>query len=97
MKTDLYVYYRVKCDDAEAFQSRLLAMQAAVSEQHGVVTALKRRPEPKDGQHTWMEVYYATPDGFERVIEEAVRQAGLADLIQGSRHTEYFLDYSACA
>jgi hypothetical protein len=97
MKTDLYVYYRVKCEDAEPLQSRVLEMQAAVAGQYAVGTALKRRPESKDGQHTWMEVYYAAPEGFERTLEETAARAGLDDLIQGPRHKEFFLDYSACA
>jgi hypothetical protein len=97
MKTDLYVYYRVKCEDAEALQLRALEMHASVSRQCTIGTALKRRPESKDGQHTWMEVYYATPEGFDSLLEEAVARAGLADIIQGARHKEYFLDYSTCA
>jgi hypothetical protein len=97
MKTDLYVYYRVKCEDAEALQARVLAMQASVAGQCAAGAALKRRPESKDGQHTWMEVYYGTQEGFGNLLDEAVARAGLSDLIQGPRHMEIFLDYSACA
>jgi hypothetical protein len=72
-------------------------MQKAIAEKYGVVTALKRRPEEKDGRHTWMEVYLAVPDGFDAVLERAVAQADLPALIDGQRHTEIFLDCSLCA
>ena len=97
MAMDLYIYYRVRCEHAQTLQSTATAMQRAITAEHGITTALKRRPEEKDGQHTWMEVYLAVPQGFEAVIERAVAQAGLAALIDGQRHTEYFLDCSTCA
>jgi hypothetical protein len=61
------------------------------------VTALKRRPEAKDGRHTWMEVYLAVPDGFDAVLERSVEQAQLARLIDGERHAERFMDAASCA
>jgi hypothetical protein len=94
---DLYIYYRVRCEDAQSLQAKVVAMQRGISEQSGIATALKRRPEEKDGQHTWMEVYSAVPQGFEATIERAFAQAGLDAMIAGPRHTEYFLDCSECA
>jgi hypothetical protein len=94
---DLYIYYRVRCEHAQLLQSKAVAMQRSIAEEYGVVTELKRRPEEKDGEHTWMEVYSAVPQGFEATIERAVTQAGLAAVIEGQRHTEYFLDCSTCA
>jgi len=94
--TDLYVYYRVRRDDAARLQAAALAMQASLSHEHGVAAALKRRPEAKDGLHTWMEVYLATPDGFAAHLDHAAH-THLAALIEGKRHMEVFLDCSACA
>lgn len=97
MNIDLYVYYRVRCEHASLLQARVRAMQSSLSAECGIVTALKRRPEEKDGRHTWMEVYLAAPPGFDAMLERAVAQAGLADVIDGQRHTEFFMDCSTCA
>lgn len=94
---DLYIYYRVHCDRAQELQTRVVTMQSALSKQYGIASALKRRPEPKDGWHTWMEIYHTTPDDFDAILAQAVTQAGLAPLIDGGRHTEYFLDIFSCA
>jgi hypothetical protein len=97
MDIDLYVYYRVRSEHAQMLQARVRHMQSSLSAECGIDTALKRRPEEKDGRHTWMEVYLAAPPGFDAVLERAVARAGLADIIDGERHTEYFLDCSTCA
>ncbi len=94
---DLYIYYQVPCQQAQHLQARVAAMQAALTVRTGVVTELKRRPENKEGRHTWMEVYHDIPDEFDAILAQAVIQAQLASLIQGARHTEYFLDVSSCA
>ena len=72
-------------------------MQRCLSQEYGIVTGLKRRPQEKDGRQTWMEIYQDIPDGFEAALERAVAQAGLAGLIDGQRNTEYFLDVPTCA
>ena len=97
MPMDLYIYYRVRSEQAQTLQSKATAMQHTLAAEHGIATALKRRPEEKDGQHTWMEVYLAVPQDFETLIEHAAVQAGLSALIDGPRHIEYFLDCSTCA
>jgi hypothetical protein len=98
---DLYIYYQVKDADAAPLQVALAAMQAALAQRHAVTCQLKRRPEARDGLQTWMEVYTATPAGFEQVLDAAVAQARLADWIAGPRHTEIFtdvvMDVSPCA
>lgn len=93
---DLYIYYRAACSDADELQQRVLAMQSALSKEHGISAGLKRRPETKDGRHTWMEIYNSVPDGFDAILTQAVSQAKLLSFIDGDRHTEYFLDVS-CA
>jgi hypothetical protein len=93
---DLYVYYRVRCEHAQQLQSRVRDMQSSLSAEYGIVASLKRRPEQKDGRHTWMEVYLAAPPGFDAQLERAVAGAGLTDMIDGQRHTEFFMDCSTC-
>jgi hypothetical protein len=94
---DLYIYYRVKTGREALLQSRISALQARIASEHGVLGALKRRPEEQDGQQTWMEIYHAIPDGFHRVLAPLVIEAELATLIDGERHLEYFMDLSPCA
>ncbi|MFJ9449351.1 DUF4936 family protein [Herbaspirillum sp. NPDC101397] len=94
---DLYVYYRVPVGKSEQLEQQAAALQARLSQQHQVATELKRRPQDKDGLHTWMEVYLDTPEGFETILEEAITSSGLPALIDGPRHIEYFLDFSPCA
>lgn len=94
---DIYIYYTVRTGLADALSSRVLEMQANLGSKCGIVAALKRRPLEKDGRHTWMEIYLAVPDGFDTVLENAVAQSGLATLIDGERHAEYFMDASSCA
>lgn len=94
---DLYIYYRVRSEDASALHDRATIMQQHLVSAHGIVAGLKRRPEEKEGRQTWMEIYLAVPPGFEAVLEEAVARDGLAALIDGQRHTEHFVDISPCA
>lgn len=94
---DLYIYYRVRCEDAPTLQKQVEAMQRCLSAEYGIVIQLKRRPEEKEGRQTWMEVYQAIPVGFDTALERVVMQAGLTNLIDGPRNVEYFLDVSSCA
>lgn len=94
---DLYIYYRVRSENATALQVRASAMQHRLASECGIAGSLKRRPEEKDGRQTWMEVYHTVPDGFEAMIDAAVSRDGLAKLIDGPRHTEHFMDIPACA
>jgi hypothetical protein len=94
---DLYIYYRVAVADATDLRAKVLTMHDNLARQHGIQTALKRRPEAQDGMHTWMEVYLDVAEGFAAELEQAVRASQLAGLIDGKRHTEHFLDLSLCA
>jgi hypothetical protein len=94
---DLYIYYRVRSSDADALHVRAAAMQTALADKYGIVGALKRRPEEKEGRQTWMEVYEGVPEDFEASLKQAVTDADLPALIDGARHTEYFMDVSSCA
>lgn len=94
---DLYIYYRAECGHAQALGERARAMQSLLTQRCGVAAALKRRPEAKDGRHTWMETYLNIPGNFDAILAQAVMQSELASLIDGERHTEYFLDVTTCA
>ena len=89
---DLYVYYKVRELDAAALAPRVRAMQAALAASNGATSQLKRRPEPKDGMQTWMEVYPGAADTFADAVDGAALGAGLADLISGPRRAEVFVD-----
>jgi hypothetical protein len=89
---DLYVYYKVRQQDAVALAPRVRAMQEALGASHGVARQLKRRPEARDGMQTWMEVYPGVPEAFADALERAAAQAGFDGLIAGPRRAEVFVD-----
>jgi thiaminase len=97
MSTNIYIYYKVAAASAQEFDRAAAAMQAELSLQHQINTSLKRSAEIKDEHHTWMEVYSSVPPDFVQVIERAVAQHGLTALIDGPRHTEFFVNISSCA
>jgi hypothetical protein len=94
---DLYVYYQVPVEQAERLQACVRAMHISIAAEQGVTGTLKRRPEEQNGRHTWMEIYPAIPDEFDKALERAVEKAALASLIVGPRHNEYFMDAGPCA
>ena len=91
---DLYIYYQVRDADAAAMRARVATMQARLATEQGVAGQLKRRPQAQDGLQTWMEVYPATPHGFDAALELAAADAGLAAAV---RHKEIFMDLPPCA
>ncbi|RSZ60946.1 DUF4936 family protein [Massilia atriviolacea] len=94
---DLYIYYKVRDEHAAQLAPRVRAMQAGLASQTGVAGTVKRRPGSSDARQTWMEIYLATPEGFDIALAQAVRQAGLDEFTDGPRHTEVFTDISTCA
>ena len=94
---DLYVYYKVAAGQAQRLETLVRTMQAALAASHGTAPQLKRRPEVRDGLQTWMEVYPGVTAGFAETLAHAARDAGIDDLIAGPRHTEVFMDLTACA
>lgn len=98
---DLYVYYKVREDQAARLEPLVRAMQARLARgldprqaQH---FALKRRPESRDGLQTWMEVYAGVAASFAAQLEADAADAGLAHLIEGPRRAEVFVEFTACA
>ena len=94
---DLYIYYKVSEQHADALELRLRIMQAELGALTGVYGEIKRRPESRDGLQTWMEIYAGTGDGFDTALSAAERDAALSELIEGERRTEVFMDLSPCA
>jgi hypothetical protein len=94
---DLYVYYKVREENAARLQPLVRAMQATLSAQCGQANQLKRRPDAPDGIQTWMEVYPAADDTFPAALAAAVRTAGFDGLIEGPRRAEVFTDLTPCA
>jgi hypothetical protein len=94
---DLYVYYKVRAQDAAALAPRVRALQAALAAQYGVAPQLKRRPATHDGLQTWMEVYPSTDDAFGAALAAAASAAGLDAFTSGPRRAEVFMDLTPCA
>jgi hypothetical protein len=94
---DLYVYYKVREENAARLQPLVRAMQATLAAQFGVAHQLKRRPQAQDGMQTWMEVYPAADDAFPAALATAARAAGFDGLIEGPRRAEVFTDLTPCA
>lgn len=94
---DLYIYYHAAVSDAPAIVAEVSTLQRLLVASHAVQGALKRRPEPDDGRHTWMEVYHAVPDDFTQHLDSMLTKTLLLRLIDGARHAEYFLDCPPCA
>ena len=93
---DLYVYYRVKPEAAMALQQKVRSMQAGLQAQYALRVDLKRRPEEKNNEQTWMEIYLGAPSDFIATLDAAAAAAGLAELT-GARHSEIFVDLPPCA
>ena len=70
---DLYIYYQVKEEHAQALEARVRALQAKLAAASGVAPQLKRRPEVKDGLQTWMEIYPVVGEGFAELLA-AIRE-----------------------
>lgn len=94
---DLYIYYRVRVDRTELFKERIGVIQQKLIRDHGIVAALKRRPEQQQDISTWMEVYLNVPADFETALNQMVETSRLSDLIEGGRHVEHFMDVPVCA
>ena len=92
---DLYVYYKVRDENAERLAPLVCALQARVI-QPGAARLL-RRPGSTDGMQTWMEVYPDVPESFADVLEAAARTAGFEGLVEGPRRVEVFVEFPPCA
>lgn len=94
---DCYIYYKTAAKLESQVLQHQAQLNAALAEAGRPGLHLQRRPEIKDGLHTWMEIYRTVPEGFETQLDDLVQQSGLAALIHGQRHVEYFMDAISCA
>ena len=104
---ELFVYYRVRADDASVAQALVAQFQQRLRALHPALTArLLQRPDAIDGVQTWMETYATdaalAPGGVGVELQAAIEaQAGvLLPLLAGPRHTEVFVsprNISMCA
>ena len=92
---DLYVYYKVREEHADALAPLVCAFQARMI-QPGAARLL-RRPESTNGLQTWMEVYPDVPEHFAAELETAAAGAGFEGLIEGPRRVEVFVEFPPCA
>jgi hypothetical protein len=95
---ELFVYYRVRVDDAAVARAQVLALHAELRAIAADLSArLLRRPDETDGQQTWMETYALDPRagptgiGADLQAEIEARAARLVTRITGSRHVEAFI------
>ncbi len=88
---DLYVYYKVRTSDAQAFGDRAREWLKQLSADYGVAASLSRRPEAKDGLHTWMEVFPQAGEPLELDLDRRMKDFGLDTFICGERRVERFL------
>ena len=95
---ELFVYYRAQVADAAAVQTIAEAVQTALRARHPwLIARLLRRPDPRDGCHTWMETYAAdpalAPAGIDPSLQDAIDRAAadLQPLLASPRHTEVFV------
>ena len=94
---DIYLYYTIRESDAAIAQARVRTVFQYLVDAYRISAAVKRRQQSNNGLQTWMEIYVGVPSAFDRVIEQAAAEHGLAELAQAGRHIEYFEDLPACA
>ncbi|MFC5512523.1 DUF4936 family protein [Massilia jejuensis] len=92
---DLYVYYKVRDENAARLAPLVRALQSRVIE--AGAARLLRRPGGGDGVQTWMEVYPAVPERFADALAAAAGSAGFEGLVEGPRRVEVFVEFPPCA
>ncbi|MGX4643006.1 DUF4936 family protein [Massilia sp. SYSU DXS3249] len=91
---DLYVYYKVREEDAARLEPLVRRLQAGLAP---APCQLKRRPGSSDGVQTWMEVYPGVDEAFAAALDSAASEAGVDGLIVGPRRAEVFVELTPCA
>ncbi|WP_428423930.1 DUF4936 family protein [Methylibium sp.] len=96
-RQELFIYYRVREAHEHTLAAAVGRMQAGLCVTHaGLAARLMRRPDGRDGLHTWMEAYGLPPNPDVAAIAADIERAAqvLAPWIAGPRHAEHFI---ACA
>ena len=97
---DLFIYYKVNKLNAVNLRQKISMLQAELSKNWQVKTALKLRTEVQlstDQFETWMEVYAQIPEGFLTALQTACDAMDVQSFIEGERHIESFTDIAVCA
>ncbi len=94
---ELFIYYRVRVENFDAWRAAVLSLQAQLQREFsGLRARVMIRPDSPDGWRTCMETYAQPSDtagigeALQRDIETAA-SAAVTPLIEGSRHTESFV------
>jgi hypothetical protein len=94
---ELYLYYRAPVAEAAAVQAGFGRLRQALRDSGpGLDSRLLRRPEPRAGEHTWMEIHVRA-GGIDAMLEaqiEAAAANAFAGVPIGPRQRERFI---ACA
>lgn len=92
---ELFIYYRVSPAHTDALAAAVGEMQSRLCHAHaGLSARLLCRPDPREGQQTWMETY-RLPVGADAVsLAAAIEQAAqpLQARLAGPRHVEHFVE-----
>lgn len=89
----LYVYYRVPRNRRAAARAAASRMASLIEAQGLERPRLMQRPEADaEGRQTWMEVYESWDERCAPLVERALTESGLGELIEGPRHPELFID-----
>ena len=94
---DLYVYYKVRTEDAARLEPLVRSLQEQVAGPARSGAQLKRRPGSRDGLQTWMEVYPDVSESFAAGLEAAAAGSGFGALVVGPRRAEVFVELTPCA
>jgi Domain of unknown function (DUF4936) len=88
---DLFVYYRVPANQESAYLAQTRTLLAQLRQTSGIEGRLSRRPEAKEGLHTWMESFLDLPTAKEAAVSAHLADPRSASFIEGERHTERFV------
>jgi len=96
---ELFIYYQIPVTQAVAARTQVDAFQARLRERHpGLVTRVLRRPESRDSQQTWMEIYSfdraVNAHGVSPALQAEIESEAscLAGIVDGTRHIEVFVE-----
>jgi Domain of unknown function (DUF4936) len=99
---EVFVYYRVQSDNAEALLAGVRLVQSRLRERYPALEArVMRRPEALGGEETWMETYAVAAAQASGGVTQAMQREieaeaeALRPMIAGARHAEVFVTFEA--
>ena len=88
---DRFVFYRWRASQESAYLAQARTRLAQLHQSSGIEGLLRRRPEAKEGLHTWMESFIDLPAAQEAAVSAHLADPRSASFIEGERHTERFV------